>query len=50
MGQNWSNDNCYVTTRYNKKYTVILDLDLTLIGDITPLANQHYILNTYFNK
>jgi hypothetical protein len=50
MGQNWSNDNCYVTTRYNKKFTVILDLDLTLIGNITPLANQNYILNTFFNK
>ena len=50
MGQNWSNDNCYVNTRTNKQYTVILDLDLTLIGNIKPLANQNYILNKYFNK
>ena len=38
MGLNWSKENCYITTRNIKQYTVILDLDNTLIGDITPLS------------
>ena len=50
MGLNWSKESCYVTTRQRKQYTVILDLDNTLIGDIGPLSKQNYILKKYLNK
>ena len=50
MGLNWSKENCYVTTRNIKQYTVILDLDNTLIGDISPLSKQNHVLKKYLNK
>ena len=50
MGLNWSKESCYITTRQRKKYTVILDLDNTLIGDIGPLSRQNHILKKYFNQ